>query len=148
MEIVEALWMLELISARARAVQTEFLLSGPLNSWFRNMKPTSTIEPRIVMLTIPEYSERLSKALHIGSIKAGRPTDLPVEEGVILHVNFRGAIITLLEDPVIRVGDKTIKINVREYSKYADVVMLGDQLIRLAPPVIESYLWGINDGKR
>lgn len=143
--LIDALWSLETIAARSQAVQAEFLLSGPLNKWLRGIPVHLTENPRIVLLTIPEYSGRLSEALKIGSSEVEGPHDLNVEDGIVLHVNLRGSIITLLEDPVVRIGNSHVKLNVREYSKSAEMILLRDYIIRLAPITIESYLWGSGD---
>ena len=140
--LIDALWSLETIAARSQAAQTEFLLAGPLNKWLRGIRVRLTKNPRIVLLTIPEYSSRLSEALKIGSREIDGPHDLNVEDGIILHVNLRGSIITLLEDPVVRIGGSRVKLNVRDYSRSAEIIQLRDYIIRLAPVTVESYLWG------
>ena len=145
MGLVDALWGLSLLAGRARAVGVEFLLSGPLNRWLRGIS-RGIPRPRYVLLTSHSYSRDLARALRIGSKGLEGPRDLKVVRGLLLHVDLHGYTVTLLEDPIIEGPDGLVEVDVGVEARRADIVLVDNYAIRLAPLSLEAEIWGLREG--
>ncbi|MCE4600272.1 MAG: hypothetical protein F7C38_01725 [Desulfurococcales archaeon] len=145
MGLVDALWGLSLLAGRAWAVGAEFLLSGPLNHWLRGIS-RGTPQPRYVLLTPHSYSRILAQALRIGGRSIEGPRDLRIVRGLLLHVDLRGYIVTLLEDPIIEGSNGLVEVDVSAEARRADIVLVDNYAIRLAPLSLEAEIWGLSEG--
>ncbi len=143
--LVDILWGLNTIVARAYAVKADFLLSGPVNHWLLGISQRPRV-PRLVLLTSPIYEEDLIKALSIGAVPDEFPRDLPVKEGLSLHVNLKGLSVSLLSNPVVETSNGIVHINVEDYARKATLIQVGEYFVRLSPLSLERILWGDNFG--
>ncbi len=139
--LVDVLWGLDLLAGRAQAVGAEFLLSGPVNHWLRRLRGPPPA--RYVLLTTRYYEEALVKAMSVGFRPLEGPSDMPgLVSGVALHGLVRGLEVTILTDPVVRAGGGEHVIDVEAESRWADTVIVGSRVVRLAPLGVEAALWG------
>jgi len=143
LSLVDALWGLDLLAGRARAVGAEFLLSGPVNLWLRGIH-RGPPRARYALLTSPEYEDALVRALSVGSRPEPGPVDMPgVLEGVVFHGSVRGLEVTVLVDPLVESPEGGVeRILVAREARAAGYAFVWDKLVRLAPLGVEALVWG------
>jgi len=137
--LVDILHGLDLIAGRARAVGADYLLSGPLNLWFRgHIPPPDT--PIYILVTSTISSRLLTEALSIGAVKLEWDAAWSNVGGRIFHGELRGLDIYVLADPWIMVDGRIISFNASDMAKRAEHVLLSRNIVRLAPLDFEYSL--------
>ncbi|MEB3806231.1 MAG: hypothetical protein GSR73_01770 [Desulfurococcales archaeon] len=54
--------------------------------------------------------------------------------------------MTLLEDPIIEGPDGLVEVDVGVEARRADIVLVDNYAIRLAPLSLEAEIWGLREG--
>ncbi|MCE4598675.1 MAG: hypothetical protein F7C81_00555 [Desulfurococcales archaeon] len=138
MGLVNVLLGLDLIAGRATAIGADFLLSGPLNLWFRGLTPNP--KPFFVLVTSFKSADRLVDALSIGATSLAWPESWGNIRGRRVRLNLRGYVIAILVDPEIETNNGITRFVASDMARRAGHVVIGDYIIRLAPLDFEYVL--------
>ena len=139
MGVVDALVGLDLIVGRARAVGAEFILAGPLNLWFRGLSPPPR-KPSYILVTSADYTSILVSALSIGAKEIPWPEWWNNVEGRSFNAYLRDYHVTVLTDPIIKNDISESRFYARDLARNSMHIVLGNNIVRLAPLYFEYTL--------
>lgn len=142
--IVDALWALDLLAGRMRAVGADFVLAGPVSLWLQGAK--GRVEPLFLLLVSSRPHSWLAaeKALSIATMPAPWPREYDsIIGGRIASVRHRdGWRAAAAADPLVEAGSGLVRVRVASEARRAPTVLVGDSIVRLAPPGLELLLRG------
>ncbi len=138
MGLVNVLLGLELVASRAAARGADFLLSGPLNLWFRGL--ASIPRPFFILVTSARSVDALVNALSIGAHNLEWPESWNNVKGRRARLNIRGYEVAVLVDPEISTIDGITRFRASDMARRASHVIVGNYIVRLAPLDFEFAL--------
>ncbi|BAA81342.1 hypothetical protein APE_2330 [Aeropyrum pernix K1] len=146
MELVDALWHLNVISSRIQRSGSDFILSGPMNLWLQGFKVRP--KPYFVVVTSREYSGRIVEVLSIGARRRGwEEWWNGVKRGLEARLNLRGAEIAVVADPEMAVGEAIVGYRASDLARESSMLIVGGMVVRLAPLHFEASLYEALGGK-
>ncbi|MCE4613937.1 MAG: hypothetical protein F7B60_00170 [Desulfurococcales archaeon] len=137
MGIIDTLRGIELISARAKATYSDFILAGPLNLWFKNI--IRNPESRYIIITSRGSGERLREYLCVNAKTLTWGNEWRKVRGKLARCSlYNRYLIELLADPALR--DDLPEYHARNLAKISDNILIGNYLVKLAPLSFERTL--------
>ncbi len=139
MGLVDVLHGLDLIAGRARAAGADFILSGPLNMWFRGISPPPRT-PLYILVTSTASSGTLVDAVSIGARRLDWPPSWSRVGGRTFNGDLRGLRVAVLTDPWMEVDGVRKTFKAAEMARISSHVLIGNDIVRLAPLEFEYTL--------